>query len=81
MRHFQKDAMHLHLHHEAKQWPNADHFLQALPDPAYDIASPAFFDTSAYLVQNQSLDLILLTPLPVCASCILSCILPMKKTF
>ena len=46
MRRFQKDNMHLHLHHEAKQWPCADHFLQALPDPAYDISSPASFDES-----------------------------------
>ena len=36
MHRFQKDNTHLHLHHEAKQWPNADHFLQALPDPPYD---------------------------------------------
>ena len=37
---------HLHLHHEAKQWPNADHFLQALPDPPYDITSSVLFDQS-----------------------------------
>ena len=30
MHRFQKDNMHLHLHHEAKQWPNADHFLTLL---------------------------------------------------
>ena len=46
MHRFQKDNTHLHLHHEAKQWPNADHFLQALPDPPYDITSPVLFDQS-----------------------------------
>jgi len=50
MRRFQKDNMHLHLHlhlhHEAKQWPNADHFLDALPDSPYDILSPVMFDES-----------------------------------
>ena len=46
MRRFQNDTLHLHLQHEAKQWPNANHFLQALPDPAYDISSPASFDKS-----------------------------------
>ena len=35
MRRFQKDNMHLHLHHEAKQWPYADHFLDALPVPPW----------------------------------------------
>ena len=38
--------MHLHLHHEAQQWPNADHFLQAIPDTSYYIASPDTFDNS-----------------------------------
>ena len=37
--------MHLHLHHEAKQWPYADHFLDALPAP-HDISSPFSFDES-----------------------------------
>ena len=46
MRRFQRDNMHLHLHHEAQQWPNADHFLQAIPDTPYDIASPVTFDHS-----------------------------------
>ena len=38
--------MHLHLHHEAKQWPCADHFLDALPTPPYDISSHFSFDES-----------------------------------
>ncbi len=38
--------MHLHLHHEAKQWPDADHFLDALPDTPYDISSQLSFDES-----------------------------------
>jgi len=38
--------MHLHLHHEAKQWPNADYFLDTLPDTPYDISSPVVFDES-----------------------------------
>ena len=46
MRRFQKVNMHLHLHHEAKQWPYADHFLDALPAPPYDISSPFSFDES-----------------------------------
>lgn len=46
MHRFQKDNMHLHLHHEAKQWPHADHFLDALPAPPYDISSPFSFDES-----------------------------------
>lgn len=33
MHRFQKDNLHLHLHHNAKHWPNADHFLKAVPDP------------------------------------------------
>lgn len=36
MQRFQRDNFHLHLHHEAKNWPNAEHFLQALPDPPCD---------------------------------------------
>ena len=46
MRCFQKDNMHLHFHHEAQQWPNANDFLQALPDPPYDVNSPTLFDHS-----------------------------------
>lgn len=46
MRRFLKDNVHLHLHHEAKQWPNADHFLNVLPDTPYDISSNASFDES-----------------------------------
>lgn len=44
MRRFQSDNMHLHLHHEAKQWPNADHFLDALPKMPYDISTQMTFD-------------------------------------
>ena len=46
MNRFQKDNLHLHLHHEAKQWPNADYFLEALPDPPFDSSSTADFDDS-----------------------------------
>ena len=46
MRHFQTDNLNIHIHHEAQQWPNAEHFLQALPDPPYDPTSPISFDQS-----------------------------------
>ena len=46
MRGFQKDNMHLHLNHEAKQWPHANYFLGALPDTPYDISSPVIFSES-----------------------------------
>ena len=46
MRRFQKDNMHLHLYHEAKQWLYVDHFLDAFPAPPYDISSPFSFDES-----------------------------------
>ena len=36
--------MHLHLHHEAKEWPHADYFLNALPDTPYDISCHVSFD-------------------------------------
>ena len=52
MRRFHKDNVHLHLHHEAKQWPNADHLLDALTDSPYDISSPALFDESVVLGPN-----------------------------
>ena len=39
MHRFLKDNMHLHLHHEAKQWPNANQFLDALPETPYDIST------------------------------------------
>lgn len=35
MRRFQRDNLHLHLQEEAKQWPNAGIFLDALPNPSY----------------------------------------------
>lgn len=44
MRRFQKDNLHLRLHHEAKHWEGADHFLKALPDPPYESSSLANFD-------------------------------------
>lgn len=44
MRRFQRDNVHLHLQHEAREWPNAEYFLDALPDPEYIISSPASFD-------------------------------------
>ena len=46
MHRFQRDNMHLHLHHEAKQWPNANHFLDALPETPYDISTQMSFDES-----------------------------------
>lgn len=46
MRRFQRDNLHLHLQEEAKQWPNASLFLDALPNPSYDISLPATFDES-----------------------------------
>ena len=46
MHRFQRDNMHLHLHHEAKLWPNADHFLDALPETPYDISTQMSFDVS-----------------------------------
>ena len=46
MRRFQKDNLNLQLHQEAREWPEADIFLEALPSPSYDILSPASFDVS-----------------------------------
>ena len=46
MRRFLRDNIHLHLHHEAKQWPNSENFLQALPDPPYDLNSPPLFENT-----------------------------------
>lgn len=46
MQRFLKDNMHLQFHHEAKQWPSADHFLQALPEPSYDSTTSVLFDQS-----------------------------------
>ena len=40
MRRFQRDNLHLHLQEEAKQWPDADIFLDALPNPLFDVCSP-----------------------------------------
>ena len=37
--------MHLQLQHEAQHWPNAAHFLDALPDPTYD-SSVLQFDSA-----------------------------------
>ena len=44
MHSFLKDYILLQFHHEAKQWPNADHFLQFLPEPLYDSTSSVLFD-------------------------------------
>ena len=46
MRKFQKDNLHIHLQHEARQWPDAELFLNALPTPPYNILSPMKFDQS-----------------------------------
>ena len=46
MRQFQKDNSFLHLHHEAKFWPDACHFLDALPEITYDINDSFKFDDS-----------------------------------
>ena len=46
MRRFQRDNLHLHLQEEAKQWPDTNLFLDALPNPSYDISLPASFDES-----------------------------------
>ena len=46
MRRFQKDNSFLHLHHEAKFWPDACHFLDALPEITYDINDSFSFDDS-----------------------------------
>ena len=43
---FQRDNLHLHLQEEAKQWPDADIFLDALPNPLFDVCSPEKFDQS-----------------------------------
>ena len=48
MRRFQKDNIHLNLHHEATHWPFADHFLPTLPDLPYEST------TSTSLVFNNS---------------------------
>ena len=41
---FQKDNLHLHLQEEVKQLPNL--FLNAFPNPSYDISFPRQFDKS-----------------------------------
>ena len=45
MRRFLKDNLHLRLHHDAKSWEGAEHFLKALPDTPYESSSPVNFDT------------------------------------
>ena len=46
MRRFQSDKFNMQLHQEAKEWPDANFFLDALPNPSHDILSPADFDTT-----------------------------------
>ena len=46
MRRFQSDNLNMQLHQEAKEWPDANFFLDALPNPSHDILSPADFDTT-----------------------------------
>ena len=43
---FQNDNLHLHLQEEVKQWPDANLFLDAFPNPSYDISFPKQFDKS-----------------------------------
>ena len=79
MRRFQKDTMHLHLHHEAKQWPNAKHFLQALPDTAYDISSPASFDESVIPGPKSVIGSLSSDSISCLRKCTLSCILVLRR--
>ena len=63
MRRFLRDNLHLHLQHEARQWPDADLFLDALPTPSYDILSPVGFDQSVlpgakFVIASLSEDMI-----------------------
>ena len=46
MRRFQSDNLNMQLHQEAREWPDANFFLDALPNPSHDILSPADFDTT-----------------------------------
>ena len=46
MRRFLKDNTNLQLHQEARQWPDAELFLEAFPHLMYDILSPVDFDLS-----------------------------------
>ena len=46
MKRFQRDNLHIHMQHEAHQWPEAELFLEALPAPSYDILSPVIFEKS-----------------------------------
>ena len=46
MRRFQSDNLNMQLHQEAREWPDAIFFLDALPNPSHDILSPADFDTT-----------------------------------
>ena len=46
MRRFQSDNLNMQLHQEAREWPDANFFLDELPNPSHDILSPADFDTT-----------------------------------
>ena len=46
MRRFQSDNLNMQLHQEARKWPDAIFFLDALPNPSHDILSPADYDTT-----------------------------------
>ena len=43
---FQNDNLHLHLQEEVKQWPDANLFLDAFPNPSYNLSFPRQFDKS-----------------------------------
>ena len=43
---FQNDNLHPHLQEEVKQWPDANLFLDAFPNPSYNISFPIQFDKS-----------------------------------
>ena len=63
MRRFLRDNLHLYLQHEARQWLDADLFLDALPTPSYDILSPVGFDQSVlpgakFVIASLSEDMI-----------------------
>ena len=42
---FQNDNLHLYLQ-EVKQWPDANLFLDAFPNPSYNLSFPRQFDKS-----------------------------------